>query len=141
MKNSEQDALRVLTIGHSNHAWEHFVKLLQANHVEVVAEVRSYPYSTYAPQFDREPMKDALAKCGVKYVDLGRELGGRPESTEFYDVDGHVLYDKVAATQRFAEGIRRMEEGMKQYRVAMLCSRSEERRVGKECRSRWSPYH
>ena len=22
-----------------------------------------------------------------------------------------------------------------------LCYRSEERRVGKECRSRWSPYH
>ena len=24
---------------------------------------------------------------------------------------------------------------------AVLASRSEERRVGKECRSRWSPYH
>ena len=24
---------------------------------------------------------------------------------------------------------------------ALLCARSEERRVGKECRSRWSPYH
>src|SRR5256885_11537394 len=24
---------------------------------------------------------------------------------------------------------------------ARLCRRSEERRVGKECRSRWSPYH
>src|SRR3712207_8761363 len=24
---------------------------------------------------------------------------------------------------------------------ALLCKRSEERRVGKECRSRWSPYH
>src|SRR5687767_15495005 len=24
---------------------------------------------------------------------------------------------------------------------AYLCMRSEERRVGKECRSRWSPYH
>ena len=24
---------------------------------------------------------------------------------------------------------------------ALLCYRSEERRVGKECRSRWSPYH
>ena len=23
----------------------------------------------------------------------------------------------------------------------VLCLRSEERRVGKECRSRWSPYH
>ena len=23
----------------------------------------------------------------------------------------------------------------------LICMRSEERRVGKECRSRWSPYH
>ena len=23
----------------------------------------------------------------------------------------------------------------------VICTRSEERRVGKECRSRWSPYH
>src|SRR5258707_12588694 len=114
MTNNEQDTLRVLTIGHSNHAWEHFVNLLQANHVEVVAEGRSYPYSTYAPQFDREPMKDALAKCGVKYVDLGRELGGRPGSTEFYDVDGHGVYYKGAATERVGEGNRRVGEGMKQ---------------------------
>src|SRR6266542_6982362 len=27
------------------------------------------------------------------------------------------------------------------YGFAMLDARSEERRVGKECRSRWSPYH
>ena len=26
-------------------------------------------------------------------------------------------------------------------KFASLCERSEERRVGKECRSRWSPYH
>ena len=28
-----------------------------------------------------------------------------------------------------------------QYSVLFLERRSEERRVGKECRSRWSPYH
>src|SRR2546422_4591993 len=26
-------------------------------------------------------------------------------------------------------------------RGRVICKRSEERRVGKECRSRWSPYH
>ena len=26
-------------------------------------------------------------------------------------------------------------------RLGKFCGRSEERRVGKECRSRWSPYH
>ena len=30
-------------------------------------------------------------------------------------------------------------KNIKNYRTR--CSRSEERRVGKECRSRWSPYH
>ena len=25
--------------------------------------------------------------------------------------------------------------------IGIICDRSEERRVGKECRSRWSPYH
>ena len=29
----------------------------------------------------------------------------------------------------------------KSYAANMLAARSEERRVGKECRSRWSPYH
>src|SRR2546426_7860112 len=27
------------------------------------------------------------------------------------------------------------------YRIPAMTVRSEERRVGKECRSRWSPYH
>ena len=30
---------------------------------------------------------------------------------------------------------------MEQYRSHPTLGRSEERRVGKECRSRWSPYH
>src|SRR3712207_6620967 len=29
----------------------------------------------------------------------------------------------------------------KERDIAMVFQRSEERRVGKECRSRWSPYH
>ena len=31
--------------------------------------------------------------------------------------------------------------GKKEYRARIAKGRSEERRVGKECRSRWSPYH
>ena len=27
------------------------------------------------------------------------------------------------------------------FNVLLIANRSEERRVGKECRSRWSPYH
>ena len=30
---------------------------------------------------------------------------------------------------------------LEEYRAEIELCRSEERRVGKECRSRWSPYH
>ena len=33
------------------------------------------------------------------------------------------------------------EKGIKFYEPVKIQLRSEERRVGKECRSRWSPYH
>ena len=44
-------------------------------------------------------------------------------------------------------GIFRFESVLNRIHVAAKCdtlgatTRSEERRVGKECRSRWSPYH
>ena len=36
---------------------------------------------------------------------------------------------------------RRQELGLTREKMSELADRSEERRVGKECRSRWSPYH
>ena len=36
---------------------------------------------------------------------------------------------------------RNMETKAKKLRREGYVTRSEERRVGKECRSRWSPYH
>ena len=50
--------------------------------------------------------------------------------------------DKVKVSLRF-KGREKDHAGKGQSvmaRFAELC-RSEERRVGKECRSRWSPYH
>ena len=38
------------------------------------------------------------------------------------------------------EVIQKNAEGVEQN-IAEISKRSEERRVGKECRSRWSPYH
>ena len=40
-----------------------------------------------------------------------------------------------------SDGLYRMADAGIRINLALLALRSEERRVGKECRSRWSPYH
>src|SRR5258708_39978975 len=122
MENASNTSLRVLTIGHSNHPVEHFLGLLKSHSVQVVADTRSYPYSEYATHFDQNPLKMALEADGIRYVFLGRELGGRPDGDEFYDERGHVLYDRVAQTELFQEGVSRLEKGIREYKVAMLCA-------------------
>ena len=39
------------------------------------------------------------------------------------------------------ETLSELAESIKEFGIVTPIIRSEERRVGKECRSRWSPYH
>src|SRR4051812_4363139 len=44
-------AATVWTIGHSSHSPEALLSLLHQQHIEVVVDVRSQPYSQFAPHF------------------------------------------------------------------------------------------
>jgi uncharacterized protein (DUF488 family) len=113
---------RIFTIGHSNHDEQTFVELLKQHRIDVVADVRSQPYSKYATHFNTDQIKLTLAGNDVRYVFLGQHLGGRASGAEFYDAEGYVLYDRVAASEPFLQGIERLEKGIREYRVAILCS-------------------
>ncbi len=113
------------TIGHSNHDQEHFCALLQLHQIDVLADVRSQPYSRYTPQFNTEELKAALASCGIRYVFLGDQLGGRPRDPEHYDEQGHALYHRMARSEAFLRGIERLIGGMNKYRVAIMCSEED----------------
>lgn len=115
----------VYTIGHSSHSFEEFAGLLVGHGIEVVADTRSAPYSRYAPQFDRELLQRSLAESGMKYVFLGGELGGRPKSPAYYDKQGHVLYSRMKTDRAFTAGIERLEHGIADFRVALLCGEED----------------
>ena len=113
--------LQVFTVGHSNHSWEHFQRLLQSHGVTGVADVRSAPHSRYSPHFDRDDLKSSLINIGIVYSFLGDQLGGRPRASNLY-CDGVADYERIAETSEFKSGIGRVIEGAQRYRVALLCS-------------------
>jgi uncharacterized protein (DUF488 family) len=117
--------LQLYTIGHSSHAPEHFLALLQQYGIQVLVDTRSAPYSRYSPQFDRELLRDLVTTAGMKYLFLGDVVGGRPKDKSHYDERGRVLYSKVGKGEEFLEGIARLERGADEFRVALMCSEED----------------
>jgi uncharacterized protein (DUF488 family) len=117
--------LELYTVGHSNYALADFVALLAAHAIEVIADVRSHPYSKYAKHFHGPLLAQLLAREGIKYVFLGELLGGKPAGQEFYDSNGQVDYTKLAASPGFKEGMARLESGLEKYRVAVMCGEED----------------
>jgi uncharacterized protein (DUF488 family) len=111
----------LFTIGHSTHTIDHFLGLLKRHQIGAVCDVRSTPYSQRNPQFNREPIKEALQDVGLAYVFLGKELGARSDNPACY-IKGKVQYSHLAAEPIFREGLRRLQDGIERYRVALMCA-------------------
>jgi uncharacterized protein (DUF488 family) len=118
---STQPERVIYSIGHSNKSFEAFADLLTQHEIEVVADVRSQPYSRYAVHFSAAPLKAALEVAGFKYVFLGSQIGGKPKDTSLYDEEGYVRYDVIAESEAFRAGIERLLVGIEKYRVAIMC--------------------
>lgn len=113
----------LLTVGHSNHSFAHFARLIQGQAVAAIADVRSAPYSRFNPQFNRETLRDALLRLGVMYYDFGRALGARRHELDCY-VNGMVRFERVEGSPLFLEGIDRLL-ALPEQCVAMLCAEEE----------------
>ena len=116
--------MKIYTIGHSNHAIERFVGLLRQHGVEEVADVRTHPHSRYVPQYNAGPLRDTLARCGIRYTHL-RALGGKPEDPLLRRPDGTPDYDRIQASHAFAEAIDALVSRACERRVALLCAESD----------------
>ena len=62
-----------------------------------------------------------------------------PASQSPDKVDVSMIYGRIQYVDAFADYTIEVVSAFPDLRVEVV--RSEERRVGKECRSRWSPYH
>ncbi len=115
----------VFTIGHSNVPIDRIIFLLKKSEIDVVADVRSMPYSRHVPQANREKLEEALKIEGIRYIFMGEQLGGRPMDIEIHDEWGNLDYSELAASDSFHEGLKRIVKGSEQYNVCVLCSEED----------------
>lgn len=125
-------ATKLLTIGHSNHSLDKFVRLLENNGVMTLVDVRTTPYSRYTPEFNKENLESALARRGIRYVHAGKYLGGRPSDQDCYksrqlptdDADylHEVDYTEIMIRPWFVQAVNRLLELAEEQTTAIMCS-------------------
>ncbi|MGL5795047.1 MAG: DUF488 family protein [Waterburya sp.] len=115
---------QLFTVGHSNLSIQDFIQLINRYNISAIADVRSHPYSSYLPHFNRDLLKFELLKAKIKYVFLGDELGARPKDLSCY-FDGRAVYTKIADSEEFKLGIQRLLTGINTYNIALMCSEKD----------------
>jgi uncharacterized protein (DUF488 family) len=116
--------LLIHTIGHSDHTTQAFVDLLCQHDITLVADVRSQPYSRWAPQFNRETLERDLEEAGIDYLFLGDDLGGRPSDPGLYG-EGHPDYGHMEQSESYQRGIERLLDRAGTERVTIMCGEGD----------------
>jgi uncharacterized protein (DUF488 family) len=119
-------ARRVFTIGHSTHALEAFVVLLERHGVKRVADVRRFPGSRRNPQFVREALAGGLAAYGIGYAHL-EALGGRRSvaagsPNEAWENAAFRGYADHMASAAFAARLAELEARAAAEPTAVMCA-------------------
>lgn len=116
----------VYTIGHSSYKQDYLFILLNKHDINCVVDVRSMPFSKYAPQYNRDEIKRFLHSKGIQYIFMGKELGARREDNTLYESDGILSFEKTSKTMSFISGIERIKAGIeKGYRIAIMCTEKD----------------
>jgi uncharacterized protein (DUF488 family) len=114
------------TIGHSSRAIGDFLSLLQTQTVEQVADVRRYAGSRTQPQFNPEPLAQALAERGIGYVafpELGGRRTARPDSRNtIWRNAAFRGYADYMETQEFRRAFERLCQVAAERRTAIMCA-------------------
>jgi uncharacterized protein (DUF488 family) len=123
-------SLPVFDVGHSTHALDVFVGLLQAHGVECVVDVRRLPGSRRHPHYDGEALSASLAPQGIGYVHLAA-LGGRrgrslpagvPSPNGFWQNASFRRYADYAMGEAFHAGLAQLLELASRRRCTLMCA-------------------
>jgi uncharacterized protein (DUF488 family) len=123
--------MRFTTIGHSTRAIGEFLSLLESNKIEAIADVRAFPSSSKYPQYNRGNLEASLARAGIVYRWMGKELGGYRKKSEGlgeespntgWDTGGFRIYADHMISDTFHAGIKKLLELGKGKVTAYMCA-------------------
>lgn len=124
---SIEPGTRMLTIGHSTRELDEVVRMLRANQVTVLVDIRHFPGSRAHPQWNRDAIPGALPSgIGYRWIE---DLGGRrhtpagvPTVNDGWQVKAFRDYADYMSTEQFLSGLTELLQIASAETPAIMCS-------------------
>lgn len=107
----------VYTIGHSNRNISDFIFILKKFEINLLIDIRTYPYSKYVSDYNKENLFRSLKGNNIEYLYRGDTLGGlHPEG-----------FGRYRKTQKYIDALYELlrEILMSNKTVALMCSEKD----------------
>ena len=112
----------VYNVGHSNISFENFLTILRHWNIDCIIDVRSTPYTSYTPHFNKKELHKRLLEHSINYLHFKEEFGARSDDETMY-TNGQIDFKKMTQRPIFQEGVARLKKGVeKGYTIALMCA-------------------
>jgi uncharacterized protein (DUF488 family) len=123
---SKKPAIIVFTVGHSTRSIDEFIRLLKANDIRRLVDIRTVPRSRHNPQFNREILSKYLRNRRINYRHM-KALGGfRRARTDSINSGWRNAsfrgFADYMQTLEFEKALNRLIELVVQKRTAIMCA-------------------
>jgi len=110
----------IYTVGHSNLTFMRFLSLIQANNISHIIDIRSIPYSRYAPWSNKSRLPDILRPFHIQYTYLGHKLGGKKPSLKNLQKQ-----QGVTSQENYDDAIQTLLHISMRDNLALLCTEED----------------
>jgi uncharacterized protein (DUF488 family) len=118
--------LSVMTIGHSTHGIDEFVRLLRSHGVQRLVDVRTVPRSRHNPQFNRDQLSPSLHSVRMHYSYMPGLGGFRHSQHDSVNMGWHNAsfrgYADYMQTPEFHDHLDALIGLAQQEQVAVMCA-------------------
>jgi uncharacterized protein (DUF488 family) len=122
----EEPSPLVMTIGHSTHTIEEFIRLLQAHGATCVVDVRTVPRSRHNAQFNKTSLPRSLKKAGLGYVHTPGLGGLRHAKRDSPNLGWRNAsfrgYADYMQTPEFTQSLEELIRLANQDRIVLMCA-------------------
>ncbi len=142
MESAVTAIMPLFSIGYATKPMSVYLEQLRHYKINVVADIRSVPYSKAFHDYHQEALRQTLKDSGIAYVYLGQELGPRSKDPAHYDDRRQVQFDRLMNSELFKSGIQRLFDGLsKGYTIALSCAEKDPAICHRSLLVGWSLHH